>query len=207
MTLAGAGAAVFGVAFVLRLRYAANPLVPRTLLQLRSVTVGSGIFVLVGTILLATFYIVTLYLQDVRRLEPLEATLVYVPLPLAALVGTQIAPRLIAKSAPRDVLALGLVVQGISLGAWALTSTETGSLMTGLIARLLHGVLVTACRSSACSWSAPAASLDPRQVQPPASLPAHTKVVARWDSPPSPLSPQPPHGMSRPPTQSTPLRC
>jgi MFS family permease len=134
VTLAGAGATVFGVAFVLRQRYAANPLIPRALLRLRSVTVGSGIFVFVGTILFATFYVVTLYLQDVRSLKPLEATLVYVPLPLAAFVGTQIAPRLIAKSAPRNVLAVGLAVQGISLGAWALTSTETGSLMTGLIA-------------------------------------------------------------------------
>ena len=69
-----------------------------------------------------------------RSFQPLEASLVYVPLPLAALVGTQIAPRLIAKLAPRDVLAIGLTVQSISLGGWALTSTETVRLMTGLIA-------------------------------------------------------------------------
>lgn len=131
---AAAAAALFGVVFVLRQRHAADPLIHRSVLASRSVTVGSGIFVLVGTVLLATFYIVTLYLQDVRGLAPLEATLVYVPLPLATFVGTQVAPRLMARMAPRDVLALGLAVQGVSLCAWALASTETGDLMTGLIA-------------------------------------------------------------------------
>lgn len=129
-----AGAAFFGTVFVLRQRRARHPLIPRALLESRSVTVGGGIFVLVGTSLLATFYIVTLYLQDVRGLSPSEATLVYVPIPLAMFVGTQLAPRLIAGLAPRNTLALALGIQSVSLAAWALTSTETGSLTTGLIA-------------------------------------------------------------------------
>lgn len=134
LTLGGVGAVVFGTVFVLRQRHAKAPLIPREVLRLRSVTVGSAIFVLVGTILFATFYIVTLYLQDVRGLGPLEATLVYVPVPLAVFGGTQVAPRLVARLTPRNALALGLAVQGVALTAWALTSTETGSLLTGLVA-------------------------------------------------------------------------
>ncbi|WP_156076933.1 MFS transporter [Saccharothrix sp. NRRL B-16314] len=134
VTLAGAGAVLFGAVFVLRQRKAEHPLIPGSVLRLRSVTVGSGIFVLVGTILFATFYIVTLYLQDVRGLAPLEATLVYLPLPLAVFVGTQLAPRLVARLTARNALALGLGVQGAALVGWAMTSTETGSLLTGLIA-------------------------------------------------------------------------
>lgn len=130
---AAAGALVCAAIVVWRQHTARDPLIPRALLRLRAVTVGGSIFVLVGTVLLATFYIVTLYLQQVRGLSPAAATVVYLPLPLAMFAGTQLAPRLLARWAPRDVLGLGLAVQGVCLVLWIQTSTEAGSLVVALL--------------------------------------------------------------------------
>ncbi len=132
-TGAAIGALVCAAVLVWRQRSAREPLIPRALLRRRSVTVGAVLFMLVGTILLATFYLVTLYLQQVRSLSPAAATLVYLPLPLAMFAGTQLAPWLLARVAPRQVLGLGFAIQGVSLALWTQTSTETGTLVTGLL--------------------------------------------------------------------------
>src|SRR5690606_40814274 len=89
---------------VWRQRTAAEPLIPRGLLLRRSVAVGGALFVVVGTILLATFYVVTLYLQQVRGLSPSAATVAYLPLPLAMLAGPQLAPRLLRRVTASHVL-------------------------------------------------------------------------------------------------------
>lgn len=130
---AAAGALVCAAIVVWRQRTAAEPLIPRGLLRRRSVAVGGALFVVVGTILLATFYVVTLYLQQVRGLSPSAATVAYLPLPLAMFAGTQLAPRLLRRVTPRNVLGAGLVIQSLSLALWAQTSTASGSLVTALL--------------------------------------------------------------------------
>ncbi|OYO18557.1 hypothetical protein CGZ93_14040 [Enemella dayhoffiae] len=123
----GAAAALL-LTFSLRQAVGRNPLVPRELLRSRTIAIGNLIFVLVGTILLGTFFITTLYLQQVRGLDPLSAALVYLPVPAAMLAGTQLAPKFLRVGAPNTLMG-ALVLQAISLAAWAVLMRIEGSLL------------------------------------------------------------------------------
>jgi EmrB/QacA subfamily drug resistance transporter len=131
---AATGAATFGLLLVLRQRYAAHPLVPPALLRIRSVVVGNCILVLVGTVMLGMFFFVTLYLQETRGLAPLQATLAYLPIPLATLAGTWLAPWIIGRIGPYDALGVGLLVQSVALAAWAVVGSADGPLAVTLTA-------------------------------------------------------------------------
>lgn len=131
---AGVGAAAFGLLLLLRQKHAAHPLVSPALLRIRSVVVGNAIFVLVGTVMLGTFFFVTLYLQETRGLAPLQATLAYLPIPLATLVGTRLAPWIIGRIGPYDALGVGLLLQSVALAAWAVVGSADGPLAVTLTA-------------------------------------------------------------------------
>lgn len=128
-----AGAVVFGSVLLLRQRYAAYPLIPRALLRIRSIAVGNVVFVLVGTVLLGTFFFITLYLQEIRGLSPLRATLAYLPIPLAILAGTRIAPWAIGRLGPHNALGAGLLVQAMALAGWAVLGDADGPLAITLL--------------------------------------------------------------------------
>ena len=113
------GAAAAMALFGIRQFTARDPLVPRGLFRSRAIVIGNTTFALVGTILLGTFFITTLYLQQVRGLAPLEAALMYLPMPAAMLAGTQLAPRILRFGA-RNALMGSLVLQSGALLAWAL---------------------------------------------------------------------------------------
>lgn len=131
---AAVGAAAFGLLLVLRQRHAAHPLIPPALLRIRSVVVGNCIFVLVGTVMLGTFFFVTLYLQETRGLAPLQATLAYLPIPLATFAGTRLASWIIERIGPYNALGAGLLVQSVALAAWAVVGSASGPLAVTLIA-------------------------------------------------------------------------
>lgn len=131
VTLGGfAGAVALAAMFAVRQRTARFPLIPRVLLRQRSLNFGAVVFILVGTILLSTFFFTTLYLQQIRNLGSLAATAAYVPVPFAMLAGTRVAPKALRRLAPRDVLAAGLITQAAALSCWALFSSASASLIT-----------------------------------------------------------------------------
>jgi MFS family permease len=121
------------VAFVIRQRRAAAPLLPIVLFGRRNVVVGNLVFTLVGTVLISMFFIITLFLQQVRDFGSLGAALIYLPVPIAMLAGTQVAPRLL-RFGPPNVLAGGLLVQTAALTAWALLLDERRSIVLAFVA-------------------------------------------------------------------------
>lgn len=128
LTLSQFGAAVaMLIIFSIRQATASDPLIPRELLRSRTIVTGNVVFVLVGTILLCTFFITTLFLQQVRGLDPLAAALIYLPVPAAMLAGTQAAPRLLRLGANTLMGALGL--QAGALACWAALMRPDGGLL------------------------------------------------------------------------------
>lgn len=121
-------AVLLGAVFVGRQTRSTHPLIPPALLRRRTVLVGTLVFSIVGTILLATFFLVTMYLQRVRLLAPTASAAAYLPVPLAMLTGTLLAPWAVGRQGPKTVLAGGLALQAASLAAWALTSSADGPL-------------------------------------------------------------------------------
>jgi EmrB/QacA subfamily drug resistance transporter len=128
-----AGALVLIAAFVWRQRTAPRPMVPTFLLGQRSLVIGNIIIAIVGTLLFTTFFIITLYLQRVRGDSPLTAGLIYVPIPLAMLAGTQVGPRVAQRFGPAVALGSALLVQAIGLAWWAAAVGPNTQIITSFL--------------------------------------------------------------------------
>ncbi len=117
-------------------RSARRPLVPAELWRARSLV--AGVLVMFGAtgILVGTFFLNSLYLQDVQRASPLRVGLEFLPLALVIGAGAHLASRLLPRAGSRALIVAGLVVMGA--GALLLTgvSARSGSL-TGFLPGLL----------------------------------------------------------------------
>lgn len=132
-------AAVLLVAFVLTQRSSKSPLVPLTLFKDRSRT--GAYLTMLGLAIgpMGTFYVVTLYLQQVRGFSPLITGLSWLPFAVGIVLGAGIAPKLLLKIAPRWVAALG----GLLGAAGALWFSSIG-VQTGYWLHLAPAMLVVA---------------------------------------------------------------
>ncbi len=151
-TLAGAPAHGWGsartllplaLAFVLLAGFAAversarRPLVPAQLWRTRSLV--AGVLVMFGAtgILVGTFFLNSLYLQDVQRASPLRVGLEFLPLALVIGAGAHLASRLLPRAGSRALIVAGLLVMGA--GALLLTGVSAHS---GYLTGFLPGLLV-----------------------------------------------------------------
>ncbi|GAA3693318.1 MFS transporter [Zhihengliuella alba] len=132
-------AATLLVAFVLTQRSSASPLVPLSLFKDRSRT--GAYLTMLGLAIgpMGTFYVVTLYLQEVRGFSPLITGLSWLPFAVGIVLGAGIAPKLLLKLAPRWVAALG----GLLGAAGALWFSSIGT-QTGYWLHLAPAMLVVA---------------------------------------------------------------
>ncbi len=151
-TLAGAPAHGWGsartvlplaVAFVLLGGFAAaersarRPLVPAQIWRTRSLV--ACVLVMLGAtgILVGTFFLNSLYLQDVQRASPLRVGLEFLPLALVIGAGAHLASRLLPRAGSRALIVAGLMVMGA--GALLLTGVSAHS---GYLTGFLPGLLV-----------------------------------------------------------------
>ena len=118
-------------------RSARRPLVPPQLWRARSLV--AGVLVMFGAtgILVGTFFLNSLYLQDVQRASPLRVGLEFLPLALVIGAGAHLAARLLPRAGSRVLIVAGLVVMGA--GALLLTGVSARS---GYLTAFLPGLLV-----------------------------------------------------------------
>jgi predicted MFS family arabinose efflux permease len=151
-TLAGAPAHGWGsartllplaLAFVLLAGFAAversaqRPLVPAQLWRTRSLVAGVVVMFGATGILVGTFFLNSLYLQDVQRASPLRVGLEFLPLALVIGAGAHLASRLLPRAGSRALIVAGLLVMGA--GALLLTGVSAHS---GYLTGFLPGLLV-----------------------------------------------------------------
>ncbi|GAA2987025.1 MFS transporter [Actinokineospora diospyrosa] len=134
-------------AFLAIEKRARAPLAP--LHVLRRPTVGWGNLggLITFSMITATVFLMTLYMQRVLAFNPLQTGLSFASLGLAAVVGGAAAPRLVKSLQGRGALVVGLVVQGIGTGIlfWLSSSDSTVLLLVGTgIAGFGHMVAVVA---------------------------------------------------------------
>lgn len=127
-------AALLLMVFVVRQRLATAPMIPTPLLKRRGLVFGNVVMTFVGTLMFGTFFIITLYMQNVRGLSAWEAGLLYVPIPVAIVIGTQLAPRLALRFGPHNSLAVGLIVQAGGLAWWAASVEPEAQAVTQFLA-------------------------------------------------------------------------
>ena len=119
VTLGGlAIAALLLAGFVAVERAARRPLVPATLWARRSLVSGAVVMLGATAIMVGSFFLNTLYLQDVLGMSALETGLAFLPLALSVLAAAHVGSHLIGRFGSRAVLLGGLVaiaVAGVGL--------------------------------------------------------------------------------------------
>ena len=113
---------VAGVAFVVRQRRLPRPLLDLALFT-RPALRGALLTMLLGGVVMGgVFLVVTQYLQLVADLSPLTAGLATVPGTIAMLLGVLAGPKLATRVRPAAVMAGGLALAAVGLGAVALAA-------------------------------------------------------------------------------------
>ncbi|XVQ15258.1 MFS transporter [Spirillospora sp. CA-255316] len=128
--------AVFGFVFVRRQRSLPNPLLDLTMMADRTFRSALGVWLLFGAIQGGSFLFITLYLQMVAGLTPMEAGLWLVPGALAMITGSQLGPVLARRARPGSVIAAGL---GVAATGYVLLTTIDGG---GALTTLVTGIVI-----------------------------------------------------------------
>ncbi|WP_162793747.1 DHA2 family efflux MFS transporter permease subunit [Streptomyces paludis] len=112
------GAAVVLIAcFVAVQITSAQPLIPRTLFRLRTLALGNLVMFLLGVVLNASFFFISLYLQQAIGYGPLRAGMAMVPVTLIVIVGGFASRKLVLVLGPRNLIIIGGLVVAAGM-AW-----------------------------------------------------------------------------------------
>jgi MFS family permease len=145
--LALAGLAVFA-AVERRVRV---PMVDFAFFASRTFLGASIVAFIVSFAMLAMFFFLTLYMQNVLRYSPLEAGIRFLPTTLMVIVVAPIAGRLADRIGPRPLMTAGLTLESIALCWQSFLSTGTGFgfLLPGFVLMGIGIALVMAPMSTA----------------------------------------------------------
>ncbi len=125
----GAGIALLLLFVLIESRWAKVPLVPLSIFASRTLTGANVVVSLMGAAMFALWYFLSLYMQQVLGLSPLEAGLAFLPMTLTLAATATLAPRLIARLGGRTMLASGLGL--IAVASLWLTQVSPGGSWAG----------------------------------------------------------------------------
>lgn len=120
-----AAAVVLLVAFVLTQARSASPLVPLSLFRDRNRSGAYLTMLLLAIGPMGTFYVVTLYLQQVQQFSPLRTGVAWLPFAAGLVLGAGAAPKLLLRIAPRFVAALGALLSALAAFWFSVITVDT----------------------------------------------------------------------------------
>ncbi|MFF7595183.1 MFS transporter [Streptomyces mirabilis] len=136
-------------AFAAAERVGGAPLMDLRMLTRRPVVAGAFLLLIATALLIAFFFLGSVYLQHVRGFSPLRTGLVFLPVAVATAVGAHLGSRLVGRIGSRTTAVAGMVVA--AAGTAPLTRlSHDGSVYAGLLPGLavaslgLGAVFVTA---------------------------------------------------------------
>lgn len=122
-----AAAAVLLAGFVvIETRFAPAPLVPFTVFGSRLIWAGNLMSFLSFVPVMATWYFLSLYLQEVRGYTPIEAGSTFVPISLAVIAGSQMSFSLISRIDARLLFGAGGMVAAAGMAWLGGLTVDTG---------------------------------------------------------------------------------
>ncbi len=124
--------AVLLAVFVLVEHRTHDPLLPLSVFRLRDLSVGNVVNIALGAVQLTTFFLLTLYLQQVRGDSALRSGLAYLPLAVAAFVGSGVCSSLLPRVGARLPLVSGMTLLGAGLWWCSLLGADQ-SFLTGFV--------------------------------------------------------------------------
>jgi EmrB/QacA subfamily drug resistance transporter len=124
------GLALLGLFLVVEAR-AKAPLMPLKLFRSRAVSAANVSMLVTGSASFAMWFFMTVYAQNVLGYTPLEAGLALVPSSVSVIVGSKLAPSLMARGGARNVAVLGTLIAATGFG-WQSTMTADGTYLTAI---------------------------------------------------------------------------
>jgi MFS family permease len=150
-------AAVLYLAFALRQRLAARPLLDLGLLARRPVATGTLLILVATALMISVFFLGSFYFQDHRGYGALHTGLLFLPVALAAMAGADVAGRVIGSVGGRALGVAGLLVGAFGMGIPGFVDGP-GAMVIGIsIAGAGSGAVFVVASTSAL------AEIDPRQ--------------------------------------------
>jgi Major Facilitator Superfamily len=110
-----AAAAVLFVAFVIRELNASEPLLPLGLFRSVSLSAATGLVMLGVFALFGTIFFITLYMQSVHGMSPIEAGVRMLPMTGIFIVASPLSGALTQRLGPRVPLALGMLFTAVAM--------------------------------------------------------------------------------------------
>ncbi|MCW3014549.1 MAG: transporter, partial [Solirubrobacterales bacterium] len=101
--------------FIVAERRVAYPMVDFTFFRSRAFVGANLVAFIVSFAMLATFFFIALYMQNVRGYSPLEAGVRFLPMTVIIIIAGPVAGRLSDRIGPRPLITAGLLLTGISL--------------------------------------------------------------------------------------------
>ena len=132
----GAGVAILLLFVLIEARYAASPIVPLRTFRRRSLTLANLVSTAVGAVVFASYFFLSLYLQDVKHYSPLRAGLAFLPMGLMTFGGALAASRLVNRIGIRRQLVIAPLVTAAAV-LWLSELTTHSSYLGSLFVPLL----------------------------------------------------------------------
>jgi len=133
-------AAVLLAAFLVIERASRTPMLPPEVIADRNRGGASAVLLLLGTGMLAMFYLLTLYLQIVRGYSPIHTGLAYLPVVAGLGVAARgLGPRLLAALPARAVIAAGMILFAGGLAWYATALTPTSNYFAVMVPAMVAG--------------------------------------------------------------------
>ncbi len=132
LTAFAAGAALL-LAFAAVERRSPAPMLPVSVIRDRNRGGAFTVLLLLGTGMLAMFYLLTLYMQVVRGYSALHTGLSYLPFVVGTGLSVGIAPRLLAMLPARAVVAAGMTLNAGALAWYAAALTPESGYLVGAV--------------------------------------------------------------------------
>ncbi|GAB3607046.1 MFS transporter [Conyzicola nivalis] len=134
-----AGSALAALIFIAVEKRVANPMLPFALFRQRGLITGVVVAFAFMAMFGAQFYLLNIWMQQVRHFDPAQAGLGTLPLSLCIVVGAQVGGRLVTRVGARTTLLIGIATGLVGLVYLSLSLSTGGN----YFAELLPGVIVT----------------------------------------------------------------
>lgn len=135
--------AVFLALFIAAEQHAGAPLIPLAIFRARNVTVANTIVAVIGAVMTATLYFLSLYLQGVLDYSPLRTGLALIPMSVVMTGGAMACKPLLPRFGARTLITMGGLIMAVGL-LWLATITSHSS----YLAHILGPTLVWAAGAS-----------------------------------------------------------
>jgi EmrB/QacA subfamily drug resistance transporter len=143
------------LAFVIRQKTAASPMMDVTLLVRRPVATGTFLIMIATALMIAVFFLGTFYFQHAQGFGALRTGLLFLPVAVATMLGANLTGRTIARAGARPLAVAGLLTAAIGMAIPALAMHPATVVAGTAIAGAGTGAIFVVAAATALGQVAP----------------------------------------------------